>query len=137
MSSTGDRISRSYLEPRCRCGYVSRFVQQTELINLSEEFEEVLRLAHRQSLSGEATLLIDARPASSYQAGHIPTSLLLDFPSTLLKDPDGFTYLGSPEELKNHIAQQLGRDTLGQIVSHKATVVNSESLQKYIIEHEN
>lgn len=90
----------------------------------------MLRLAHRQSPSAGDTLLIDARPASSYQGGHIPTSLLLDFPSSLLTDPEGnFTYLRDPQELKKHIAEKLGQDKLDQIVSHKATVVNSEFSQ--------
>ena len=90
------------------------------------EFDEVLKLAHRPSLSAGGTLLVDARPASSYKDGHIPTSLLLDFPSSLLQDPGKFTYLRDPEELKNHIAKQLGQDKLDQIVSGQVTVVNSE-----------
>jgi len=85
----------------------------------------VLRLARRSSPNAGGTLLIDARPASSYQHGHIPTSLLLDFPSSLLKDPGNFTYLRDPEELKKHIAEQLGQDKLDQIVSRKVTVVNT------------
>jgi 3-mercaptopyruvate sulfurtransferase SseA len=90
------------------------------------EFDEVLELAQRPSPSTEDTLLIDARPASSYESGHIPTSLLLDFPSSLLRDVANFTYLRQPEDLKQHIAQQLGQDKLDEIVSSKATVVNSK-----------
>lgn len=90
------------------------------------EFDEVLRLAQRPSPSAGGTLLIDARPVSSYQDGHIPTSLLLDFPSSLLEDSAGFTYLRSPEDLGTYIAEQLGQDTLDQIISRTATVVNSE-----------
>lgn len=86
----------------------------------------MLKLAGRPSYSTGGTLLIDARPASSYQDGHIPTSLLLDFPSSLLKDPSNFTHLRDPEELKKHIAEQIGQDNLDQIVSRKVTVVNSE-----------
>ncbi|KAI1616432.1 thiosulfate sulfurtransferase [Exophiala viscosa] len=89
------------------------------------QFDEALKLAQRPSASTDGILLIDARPASSYQAGHIPTSLLLDFPSSLLKDPVKFTYLREPEELKKHIADQLGQDKLEEIVSSKATVVNT------------
>ncbi|KAF7561748.1 hypothetical protein G7046_g2401 [Stylonectria norvegica] len=89
------------------------------------EFDEISKLATRPSPSAEDALLIDARPASSYQDGHIPTSLLLDFPSTLLQDPAGFTYLRSPEELRNYISQRLGQDALDRIVSRKATVVNT------------
>ncbi len=95
-------------------------------INHLVEFDEVLTLARRQSTSAGGTLLIDARPASSYQDGHIPTSLLLDFPSSLLKGPDSSTYLREPEDLKKHIAEKLGRDKLDEIISHKVTVVNSE-----------
>lgn len=93
------------------------------------EFDEVLTLARRPSPSAGGTLLIDARPASSYEGGHIPTSLLLDFPSSLLKGPGNFTHLRKPEELKKHIAEQLGKDTLDEIVSRKVTVVNSEFSQ--------
>ncbi|EXJ84014.1 hypothetical protein A1O3_04681 [Capronia epimyces CBS 606.96] len=106
------------------------------------QFDEVLKLAQRPSPSAGSTLLIDARPAPSYQAGHIPTSLLLDFPSSLLKDQaSNFTYLREPEELKKHIGEQLGQDKLDQIVSQKATVVNSEfghsghHIPDVIIEH--
>jgi 3-mercaptopyruvate sulfurtransferase SseA len=95
-------------------------------LTLPVEFDEVLRLAQRPSPSAGSTLLIDARPASSYQGGHIPTSLLLDFPSSLLKGPGNFTYLRDPEDLKKHIAEQLGQDQLDQIVSNKVTVVNSK-----------
>lgn len=84
------------------------------------------RLARRSSPSADSTLLVDARPSSSYQAGHIPTSLLLDFPSSLLNDPTGFTYLRSPEELNKHIAGQLGQDKLDGILSGGVTVVNSK-----------
>lgn len=90
------------------------------------EFDEVLRLAQRPSPSTDNTFLIDARPAGSYESGHIPTSLLLDFPSTLLQDQGKFTYLRQPNDLKNHIAQRLGQDKLDEIVSSKVTVVNSE-----------
>ena len=86
----------------------------------------MIKLAQRSSPSTSGTLLIDARPASSYQDGHIPTSLLLDFPSSLLKDPGNFTYLRDPEELEKHIAKELGQDKLDQIVSGTVTVVNSE-----------
>ncbi len=86
----------------------------------------MLTLARRPSDSAGGTLLIDARPVSSYQDGHIPTSLLLDFPSSLLKDPGNFSQLRGPEELKKHIAEQLGQDKLDQIVSGEVTVVNSE-----------
>lgn len=105
-----------------------RIVLASELnqTNRFAEFDEVLRLAQRPSPSTGNTFLIDARPVSSYEAGHIPTSLLLDFPSSLLKDPGNFTYLRDPEDLKNHIAQQLGQEKLDQIVSSKATVINSE-----------
>lgn len=98
----------------------------TETDNLAE-FEEVLRLAQRPSPSAEDTLLIDARPAASYQDGHIPTSLLLDFPSSLLQDPANFTYLRDPEQLKSHISDQLGHEALNQIVTREKTVINSES----------
>lgn len=96
------------------------------------EFDEILQLAQRPTTSAEDKFLIDARPASSYEAGHIPTSLLLDFPSSLLRDEANFTYLRQPEDLKRHIAQQLGQDKLDQIVAGKATVVNSEfCISKY------
>lgn len=86
----------------------------------------MLGLARRPSYSTDGTLLIDARPKSSYQDGHIPTSLLLDFPSSLLKDPSNFTHLRDPEELKKHIAGQIGQENLDQIVSNKLSVVNSK-----------
>lgn len=86
----------------------------------------MLSLAQRTSVSAGNTLLIDARPASSYHDGHIPTSLLLDFPSSLLKDSDNFTHLRDPEALKKHIAEQLGQNILDEIVLSKVTVVNSK-----------
>ncbi|EHY58226.1 hypothetical protein HRR83_004916 [Exophiala dermatitidis] len=89
------------------------------------QFDEVLRLAHRPSPSADGTLLIDARPEPSYQAGHIPTSLLLDFPSSLLEDPDKFTYLREPEALKKHVAEKLGQNRLEEILTQKVTVVNT------------
>lgn len=98
------------------------------------EFNEVLKLAHRPTPSTEDKFLIDARPASSYEAGHIPTSLLLDFPSSLLRDEANFTYLRQPEDLKQHISQQLGQDKLDAIVSGGVEVVNSEfRCLKYIL----
>lgn len=90
------------------------------------EFDEVLELARRPFYSAGGTLLIDARPAPSYQDGHIPTSLILDFPSSLLKDSRSFTYLREPEDLKKHISVQIGQDNLDLITSRKVTVVNSK-----------
>jgi thiosulfate/3-mercaptopyruvate sulfurtransferase len=87
-----------------------------------------VRLASRTSTSEGGTLLIDARPTGSYEDGHIPTALLLDFPTTLLRDPAGFTYLRDPEDLKRHIATQLGVDILNSVMNGDATVVNSWSL---------
>jgi hypothetical protein len=97
-----------------------------EPTNNFAEFDEVLRLGQRSSPSTDNTFLIDARAAPSYEDGHIPSSLLLDFPSSLLNDSANFTYLREPEELKKHISQQLGQDKLNQIVSGTVTVVNSE-----------
>ncbi|KIV97514.1 hypothetical protein PV10_01261 [Exophiala mesophila] len=93
--------------------------------NAVVDFAQVSRLAERRSLTADSTVLVDARPSSSYEAGHIPTSLLLDFPSSLLKDPTGFTYLRSAEDLKRHIAGQLGKDKLDQILSGDVTIVNT------------
>ena len=97
------------------------------------------RLAERRSLTADSTVLVDARPSSSYEAGHIPTSLLLDFPSSLLKDPTGFTYLRSAEDLKRHIAGQLGKDKLDQILSGDVTIVNSKlaAFQALIVDKAN
>ncbi|KAF4126550.1 thiosulfate/3-mercaptopyruvate sulfurtransferase [Geosmithia morbida] len=89
-------------------------------------FDEVAELARRPTPSARDTLLIDARPLPSYEGGHIPTSLPLDFPSSLLQDPAGFTYLRSPEDLSEYVGEKLGRDTLDQVVSRKASVVNSK-----------
>lgn len=127
---TGNRIWHPYLGPRRGCPYVpilhgSVFARLDEP-NRPAEFDEVLRLAHRPSPSADGTLLIDARPEPSYQAGHIPTSLLLDFPSSLLEDPDKFTYLREPEALKKHVAEKLGQNRLEEILTQKVTVVNSE-----------
>jgi rhodanese-related sulfurtransferase len=91
------------------------------------EFDDVLQLAGRRSASDHDVFLIDARPKSSYQDGHIPTSLLLDFPSSLLHDPAGFTYLRAPSELSDHISVTLGQDVLEKIISHKGKVINSKS----------
>lgn len=95
------------------------------------EFDEVSQLAARPSPSAEDVFLIDARPASSYEDGHIPTSLLLDFPSSLLEDPAGFTYLRNPEELRKYIGERLGQDALDQITSQQVTVVNSEFIPSF------
>lgn len=105
---------------------VSITYHQSNWVNNHTEFDEVLKLADRASPSAEGTVLIDARPVPSYQDGHIPTSLTLDFPSSLLHDPATFTYLRNPEDLKEYISRQLGQDKLDQILSRKVTVVNSK-----------
>ncbi|WRT68785.1 uncharacterized protein IL334_005765 [Kwoniella shivajii] len=91
------------------------------------EFEEIQSLAARLTPLANDVVLIDARPSASYIAGHIPTSLLFDFPTALSKDPSGFTYLRSPEDLKIHLTERVGSECAGKILSRQVEVVNSKS----------
>ena len=89
------------------------------------QFEEVQKLAARKDVGADGVYLIDARPKESYSSGHIPTSLSFDFPTALLDDGAGHTYLRDPAALKEEIAQQLGAQKLDEILSGKQAVVNS------------
>ena len=91
------------------------------------EYDDILTLASRSSPSQDATLLIDARPVSSYESGHIPSSLSFDFPTSLQTDSEGHTSIREPEELKQQLEEKYGKDVVADILSGKTSVVNSES----------
>ncbi|WWC97816.1 hypothetical protein V866_004703 [Kwoniella sp. B9012] len=85
---------------------------------------ELLLIASRTAPLENGTVLIDARPAASYESGHIPTSLLFDFPEALLKDPAGYTYLREPEKLKKYFVERIGVEAANKVFSGESTVVN-------------
>ncbi|WVW79183.1 hypothetical protein I302_101149 [Kwoniella bestiolae CBS 10118] len=89
------------------------------------EYAEIAKIAARKAPLDDKTVLIDARPAASYESGHIPTSLLFDFPTALLKDPAGFTHLRDPDELKKHFVERVGQETADKVFSRETTVVNN------------
>nr|XP_019047904.1 hypothetical protein I302_04524 [Kwoniella bestiolae CBS 10118]OCF26834.1 hypothetical protein I302_04524 [Kwoniella bestiolae CBS 10118] len=89
------------------------------------EYAEIAKIAARKAPLDDKTVLIDARPAASYESGHIPTSLLFDFPTALLKDPAGFTHLRDPDELKKHFVERVGQETADKVFSRETTVVNT------------
>ncbi|WWC73363.1 uncharacterized protein I206_107330 [Kwoniella pini CBS 10737] len=89
------------------------------------EYDEIAKIASRSTPLAEDTVLIDARPASSYEAGHIPTSLLFDFPSALLKDPSGYTHVRDFEDLKSFLEQKVGIDVARKVLSGQVDVINT------------
>ncbi|KAM0755830.1 thiosulfate sulfurtransferase [Meredithblackwellia eburnea MCA 4105] len=89
------------------------------------EYPEVVKLAARANSSSTADLVLDARPVSAYEEGHIPTSLSLGFPTLLLQDPSGFSYLRDPEDLKAYLAKELGKDNVEGILHGGRMVVNT------------
>ncbi|WVF67226.1 hypothetical protein IAT40_001974 [Kwoniella sp. CBS 6097] len=98
------------------------------------EFPEITKIASRASPLDEDVVLIDARPTSSYEAGHIPTSLSFDFPTALLREVSdtrdnnsqgGFTYLREKEDLRRHLIERIGEQAYTKIESGETTVVNT------------
>ncbi|OCF44418.1 hypothetical protein I317_01678 [Kwoniella heveanensis CBS 569] len=101
------------------------------------EFPEITKIASRATPLDDQVVLIDARPASAYEAGHIPTSLSFDFPTALLtgqaKHDNGgasakvqeFTYLREKDDLRKHLTEQIGEEAYKKIESGEATVVNT------------
>lgn len=92
------------------------------------EFAEITRLAARSSTTERNTLLVDARPAASYESGHIPSSVSLAFPTSLLQNPAGFSHVRQPEKLRKYIEATLGKETSDHILAGTNTVVNSKAL---------
>nr|XP_019009568.1 uncharacterized protein I206_05126 [Kwoniella pini CBS 10737]OCF48349.1 hypothetical protein I206_05126 [Kwoniella pini CBS 10737] len=97
----------------------------TFVLTLVTEYDEIAKIASRSTPLAEDTVLIDARPASSYEAGHIPTSLLFDFPSALLKDPSGYTHVRDFEDLKSFLEQKVGIDVARKVLSGQVDVINT------------
>ncbi|WVQ94817.1 hypothetical protein IAU59_001900 [Kwoniella sp. CBS 9459] len=99
------------------------------------EFPEISKIASRASPLADKVVLIDARPASSYEAGHIPTSLSFDFPTALLTGSSGegngvdvdrsFTHLREKGDLRNHLIDQIGEDAFRKIESGESSVINT------------
>ncbi|OCF54411.1 hypothetical protein L486_07959 [Kwoniella mangroviensis CBS 10435] len=90
------------------------------------DYNEIAKIASRTATTLEKeTVLIDARPAASYESGHIPTSLLFDFAEALLKDPAGYTQLREPEKLKKYFVERIGVQAANKVFSGESTVVNT------------
>ncbi|OCF72560.1 hypothetical protein I204_06942 [Kwoniella mangroviensis CBS 8886] len=90
------------------------------------DYNEIAKIASRTATTLEnETVLIDARPAASYESGHIPTSLLFDFAEALLKDPAGYTQLREPEKLKKYFVERIGVQAANKVFSGESTVVNT------------
>lgn len=70
---------------------------------------------------------MDARPFSAYEAGHIPTSKSLGFPTLLLQDPAGFSHLRSPDALRVYLEEELGKENVDGVLAGDKTIVNSSS----------
>ncbi|WWC64305.1 uncharacterized protein I303_106915 [Kwoniella dejecticola CBS 10117] len=89
------------------------------------EFDEIAQIAARSTILADDTVLIDARPATSYEGGHIPTSLSFDFPSALLRDPSGFTHLREPKDLRALFEEKVGVEAAARALSGKVSVVHT------------
>ncbi|WVQ64063.1 uncharacterized protein L199_002222 [Kwoniella botswanensis] len=97
---------------------------KAEGVNLEAGPPQEYKIASRTAPLEDGTVLIDARPAASYESGHIPTSLLFDFPEALLKHPAGYTYLREPEKLKKYFMEKIGVQAANKVFSGESTVVN-------------
>ncbi|WVQ81678.1 hypothetical protein IAT38_003803 [Cryptococcus sp. DSM 104549] len=110
-------------------GAPTEFKQTTypvpELVQSVVEFEEAAKLAARSTPVETDTVLIDARPKGAYEAGHIPSSLTLGFPTALLSDDAGKTYLREPKDLEEHLKQELGDEVADKVVKGELKVVNT------------
>lgn len=95
-----------------------------ELVDNVAQFDAILALARDPN---DRTLILDARPESSFDAGHIPHAALFDFPSSLLHDSTGYTYIRDAENLKAFLAHKLGKNRAASILAGETAVINCGS----------